>query len=295
MKVVLLGTAAGGGFPQWNCGCHLCGLARAGFPGVAPRTQDCVAVSGDGEHWYLLNASPDIRAQITGCPALAPGPGRWTPIRGVLLTDAELDHSLGLFMLREGAGIRVWATEPVLGALREDLPLRATLDRYHGADWCRVTPGKEFTVDDHLAVTAIPLSAKTPKYATPAEGTWVVGYRVEDLVTGGVLLYAPCLAQWPPHLDEVVAGADCALLDGTFWSAGEMRSATGTRTQKRMGHLPISGGGGSLERLAAHRGVRRVYTHLNNTNPLLDITTPERTELVAAGVEVLLDGAELDL
>jgi pyrroloquinoline quinone biosynthesis protein B len=300
MKVVLLGTAAGGGFPQWNCVCGMCKVA--GSPHVPARSQDCVAVSGDGANWYLLNASPDIRTQIVGSPALKPGPGpRDTPIRGVLLTDAELDHALGLMMLREGAGLRVWATEPVLSALRDDLPLQGLLDRYHGAGWERVVPDAEFTVDGGLSVTPVPVSAKRPKYATEAPGTWVVAYRIQDQHTGGVLLYAPCLAEWPPDFDDAVSGASCVLLDGTFWSADEMGTTTGRPaaagpgSRTPMGHLPISGPDGSLAKVAAYSGVRRVYTHLNNTNPLLDATASERAELDAAGAEVLDDGAELEL
>jgi pyrroloquinoline quinone biosynthesis protein B len=285
VKAILLGTAAGGGFPQWNCACRLC---TAGLPA---RTQDCVAVSADGSGWFLLNASPDIRAQILTTPPLAPGPGpRDTPLRGALLTDAELDHTLGLAMLREGAGLRVWAPAPVLTALRVDFPLREIVSRYGTWDWQPAGP----PVGD-LRITVLPVGVKRPRYVlSDVDGPWVVAYRIEDPATGGVLVYAPCLAAWPDGFDELVAGAGAVVLDGTFFSAGEMSGSTGSASgaQRAMGHLPITA---SLARLAGHPGPRWIYTHLNNTNPVLDPASPEYAAVRAGGAEVLPDGAELDL
>ena len=162
MKAVLLGTAAGGGFPQWNCACRMC---TAGLP---PRSQDCVAVSADGSDWYLLNASPDIRSQILSTKSLLAGPGpRDTPLRGVFLTDAELDHTLGLTMLREGAGLQVCAPPAVLGALRDDFPLQDIVSRYGSWTWSTSCEG--------LSVTMFPVSDKRPKYVqSTADGPWVV-------------------------------------------------------------------------------------------------------------------------
>jgi pyrroloquinoline quinone biosynthesis protein B len=173
MRVRLLGTAAAGGFPQWNCACRLC---KSGAP---PRSQDCVAVSADGYCWYLINASPDIRAQILSAHALAPGPGpRETPIRGVLLTDAELDHSLGLLMLREtSGGLPVWAPKAMLHPLRDCFGMRKILDGYGGWEWRPVTPGLAL---DRLRVSLLPVSAKRPKYArsSTVAGPLVVAYRI---------------------------------------------------------------------------------------------------------------------
>jgi pyrroloquinoline quinone biosynthesis protein B len=289
VKVLLLGTAAGGGFPQWNCACQLC---TAGLPA---RTQDCVAISADGVGWYLINASPDIRAQILGAKSLAPGPGpRDTPLRGALLTDAELDHTLGLAMLREGAGLRVWAPDAVLTALRFDFPLREIVARYGSWDW----QGDVSRVDG-LRITTLPVSDKRPKYVmSGVDGPWVVAYRVEDPATGGVLVYAPCLAAWPDGFDDLIAGATAVILDGTFYSPDEMSGATSTDAggaQRAMGHLPIAGPDGSLARIAKHPGPHWIYTHLNNTNPILDPTSPEHAEVRAGGAKVLPDGAELDL
>ncbi|MFD4641978.1 pyrroloquinoline quinone biosynthesis protein PqqB [Lentzea sp. NPDC058436] len=291
MKAVLLGTTAGGGFPQWNCACPLCVRARSGA--LPSRSQDCLAISGNGTDWWLVNASPDIRTQITSCSSLNPGPGaRETPLRGALFTDAELDHTLGLLTLRGGAGLTVWAPGPVLHALKDQFDLRTVIDGYAPVAW-REAPGS-FDLDG-LRVTAIPISGKRPKYArsSTVDADWVVAYRFEDPVSGGVLVYAPCLASWPDGFDDVVAGADCLLLDGTFHAASEMGSATGSASgQAAMGHLPITA---SLPELRRFPSVRRLYTHLNNTNPVLDPSSPEAVELREAGVEVPLDGTVIEL
>jgi pyrroloquinoline quinone biosynthesis protein B len=284
----LLGTAAGGGFPQWNCACRLCAACRAGE--VSPRTQDCLAVSADGVGWYLVNASPDIRAQVLAAPALAAGPGpRDTPLRGALLTDAELDHTLGLMLLREGAGLEVFAPSAVLSALSDHFPIRDTVARYGAWTWSSEVdiPG--------LRVEQFAVSDKQPKYAqgSAAPGPWVVAYRITDPATGGALVYAPCLREWPDGFDDFVADAKVVLLDGTFFSPTEM-TGTGTTTtaQKAMGHVPIEGPTGSLARIAKHSGIRWCYTHLNNTNPVLDTSSPEYTTVREAGVEIPPDGTE---
>jgi pyrroloquinoline quinone biosynthesis protein B len=280
--VLLLGTAAGGGCPQWNCACRLC---TAGLP---PRTQDCVAVSADGAGWYLLNCSPDIRAQILGTPALRAGPGpREIPLRGVLLTDAELDHSLGLLLLREAGGLPVWAPDAVLHALSEHFPVRGIVDGYGGWDWLPVSdlPG--------LRVSRLPVSDKRPKYARAStqDGPWVVAYRIEDPATCGVLVYAPCLKSWPSGFDAFVDGASLVLLDGTFHAPDEM-SGVGGPDQLAMGHLPITA---SLARITRRPGTRWVFTHLNNTNPVLDPASPEHAAVLAAGAELPPDGTEFAL
>ncbi|MGW3994893.1 pyrroloquinoline quinone biosynthesis protein PqqB [Amycolatopsis sp. NPDC004772] len=267
MKVIILGTAAGGGCPQWNCACRLC------VSGLPPRTQDCVAISADGAGWYLLNCSPDIRAQLLGTPELRAGPGpREIPLRGVLLTDAELDHSLGLLMLRESGGLPVW----VPPAARS--PLFSLVDSYGNWTWSSVVdiPG--------LRVETLPVSDKRPKYAAPSGGTWVVAYRITDPVTGGVLVYAPCLRSWPAGFDEFVADASLVLLDGTFYAPDEM-AGVGGPDQLAMGHLPITA---SLPRVA---GRPWAFTHLNNTNPVLDPASPEHAAVLAAGASLPPDGA----
>ncbi|MFI9011912.1 pyrroloquinoline quinone biosynthesis protein PqqB [Actinosynnema sp. NPDC053489] len=291
MKVVVLGTAAGGGVPQWNCACGPCASVRAGR--APARTQDSLAVTGDGTRWWLVNASPDLGAQLAATPALAPGPGpRDTPVAGVLLTDAELDHVLGLAVLRGAPGLAVHATGTALRALA---PTREVLATYADWAWCEVAPERPFALAGGLEVTAFGVSGKRPRYAadSPAADPWVVAYRFRDPATGGVLLYAPCLAAWPPGLGALVAEADVALLDGTFHAPAELGPVTGrSGGQAAMGHLPIAH---SLPELRGHAATRRIYTHLNNTNPVLDPSSPERAEVVAAGVEVVPDGTVITL
>ncbi len=309
MRALLLGTAAGGGLPQWNCACAMCARARRDGTG---RTQDCLAVTGSGGRWYLVNASPDIRAQILAAPELAAGPGhRQTPVAGVLLTDGELDHTIGLLMLREGSPLAVYGPGPVLAALRDSFPVRPILAPYGSLTWHEVSPGEPVALDSQLSVTAVALGAKRPRYASsagsvagarPAPGApagtgaaepWVVAYRFEDRRTGGSLVYAPCLAAWTERLDAVLAGAGCVILDGTFFHDDEMLRATGEdRPALAMGHLPIAS---SYQRLAAHPAARRLYTHLNNTNPAQAADSPERAMLHAAGIEVAHDGMAVEL
>ncbi len=289
----------------------MCARARRDGTG---RTQDCLAVTGSGQRWYLVNASPDIRAQILAAPELAAGPGRrQTPIAGVLLTDGELDHTLGLLMLREGSPLAVYGPGPVLAALRDSFPVRPVLAPYGSLTWHEVSPGEPVALDGQLSVTAVALGAKRPRYARPAgsgEGAppvpaggapagtgaadpWVVAYRFEDRHTGGSLVYAPCLAAWTERLDAVLAGAGCVILDGTFFRDDEMLRATGEdRPALGMGHLPIAD---SCQRLAAHPAGRRLYTHLNNTNPAQAADSPEQAMLRAAGIEVAHDGMAVEL
>jgi pyrroloquinoline quinone biosynthesis protein B len=291
----VLGTAAGGGFPQWNCACSFC--AKAGRGLVPARTQDCVAVSGNGSDWWLLNASPDIRIQLIACPEFAPGPGRRdTPLRGVLLTDAELDHCLGVFTLREGGGQRAYAPGAALVALRDDLGLRDVLDPYAGWSWHEAVPSVPFDLAGGLVASAHAVGVKRPKYTSDRPGPWVVAYRIHDPTTGGTLLYAPCLASWTPEFEALLDGVDCLLLDGTFSSADEMGVRTGSsKGQASMGHLPVFGAGGSLAELRRFPGMRRIYTHLNNTNPLVDASSTESAEIKSAGVEVVPDGTVITL
>lgn len=289
MRVLLLGTAAGGGFPQWNCACASC------TSDAPPRSQDCVAVSADGKGWYLLNASPDIRAQILATPALRAGPGpREIPLRGVLLTDAELDHSLGLLMLREAGGLPVWAPDAVLHALSDHFPARSIIDGYGGWDWLRASD----VAIDGLRVSMLPVSDKQPKYARSSseDGPWVVAYRIEDPETGGVFVYAPCLKSWPEGFDAFVDGASLVVLDGTFYAPDEMSGATrakvGDGAQLAMGHLPIAGPHGSLAKIRERPGPRWAYTHLNNTNPVVDPSSPEYAAVADGGAELPGDGTE---
>lgn len=269
MTVIVLGTAAGGGFPQWNCACPTCRN-----PELPARTQDGLAISADGDNWYLVNASPDLRAQILATPELRAGPGpRETPIRGVLLTDAELDHALGLLLLREAEALTVYAPPAVLAALSR---IRDLTERYHPWTWAPV-PAEL----DGVTIKVLAISNKKPRYADDdAEGPWVVAYRFEH--NGGSLVYAPCLADLPEGFPAFVAGASQVLLDGTFHDAGELPG------QAAMGHLPIAA---TIERLRTPLA----FTHLNNTNPVLDPAAPERIALEERGHTVPADGARWEI
>ena len=290
MRVRILGTAAGGGAPQWNCACNPCARLR-GLGPSAWRTQDSIAVTDGHSGWFLINASPDLRTQILRTDELAPGPApRQTPIRGVLLTDAELDHTMGLVALREATALDVYATAPVLDALDTGFPLRRLLQPYEGAwTWTATATGTPLRLGSHLSVTTIALGTKRPRYAAapPDDAPWVVGYRVEDLRTGGALVYAPCLAAWTRALDDACVGADYLIVDGTFYYDDEMTRATGRGASALgMGHMPIAGPGGSLEHAREHGGMRVLYTHLNNTNPLVCAASPEHAVIEATGAAV---------
>ncbi|MGW2488315.1 pyrroloquinoline quinone biosynthesis protein PqqB [Streptomyces sp. NPDC001606] len=295
MRVVLLGTAAGGGFPRWNCACERCAAARDGK--LPARTQECAAVTGNGRDWWLLNASPDLRAQLAATPALWPGSGRRTsPLRGVLLTDAEADHTMGLGVLRGAADLKVYAAPPARAALA---PARAALGRYAPWEWADSLADGGFVLAGGLVVTACPVGASTPAYVPGAApepaGPWRTAYRVEDLATGGVLVYAPSVGTWSPVLDELCADADCVLLDGTFLTAdasGTAAARPGTG-QAPPAHLPVDGPDGTLAALARLQVPRRIYTHLHHTNPLLDPGSPAHDRVTAQGAEILPDGAEL--
>ena len=281
MKVRILGTAAGGGLPQWNCGCPNCGRARAG-PGR--RTQDCLAISADGAAWTLVNASADLGMQLALAPELAPAPGtRSTPLRDILLTSAEVDHTVGLVSLRQAGSVRIHATRTVWDAL----PFAAVLSPYTRVEWRRVDPDREFTLGDAITVHAFAPGAKPPRYAAGRPGReWTVAYRFTDRRTGGILVYAPGLARWTPEFAAGLAGATIALIDGTFASATELPDAPA------MGHLAIAE---SLPHLRAHPGPQYLYTHLNHTNPFAYAQPAAQAELSVAGARVARDGETLEL
>ncbi|MFE9428714.1 pyrroloquinoline quinone biosynthesis protein PqqB [Kitasatospora sp. NPDC006697] len=274
MWIRILGTAAGGGLPQWNCGCAECTAARRTGAG---RSQDCLAVSGDGQAWYLVNASPDLRTQLLSAPELAPAPGtRDTPLRGVLLTSGELDHTLGLLTLREAALLTVHATAPVREALARAFPVGPLLAAYTEVGWHTVRPGEPLALAGGLRAEAFTLGGKRPRYAAGLAGStdWVVGYRFTAQHGSACAVYAPGLAEWSPAMDRAVEQADLVLLDGTFAAPDEF----GRRTAG-MGHLAVAD---SLPRLARRPGPRYLYTHLNNTNPLG--RRPPPWEVTGAGI-----------
>jgi len=302
----ILGSAAGGGFPQWNCQCPNCHAVRDGSLPCRARTQSSVAVSADYTHWFLFNASPDIRAQINAFPALWPqGSVRQTPIQGIVLSDAEMDHTLGLLCLREATSLRVYATASVYTALHEGNPILRTLEAYCGVDWQPMTPG-EFVplrhadgTDSGLRCQAFAtLSTKQALFAAAAAASLEasVGYRIVDERTDRALVYLPAAQDLNAAVRGQVEDAACLLFDGTCWYDDEMaRLGIAGKTAREMGHLPIAGVGGSLEWLATVRRGRTVYIHINNTNPVLIENSPERQAIEARGIEVAVDGMEIEI
>ena len=299
MLLLVLGTAAGGGIPQWNCACSGCAGARA-HPGRR-RRHASLAVRTDDGRWYIVNATPDIGDQIEARPELHPGPGsRQTPLAGLVLTDAELDHTLGIARLREADGLQVIATAPVRRALLDRLHLGDVLAPYTSLTW-RDLPSRGAEPLDRgasgLQISGIPVSGKRPRYAVdaPDDDAWVVALRLYDPASGATALYAPALAAWPDRFQQAAAEADCVIVDGTFWDDEEPRSTgISERTATGMGHLPIEGPDGTAERLA-RLSARCLYTHLNNTNPLVDPAAPQHKRLARLGLEVAYDGMVIDL
>ncbi|MEU6715092.1 MBL fold metallo-hydrolase [Nonomuraea sp. NPDC046802] len=274
MRLQVLGTAAGGGVPQWNCACPGCSGARA-HPGRRRRHASLAVQTDDGCH--VVNATPDIADQIEACAWLRPGPGpRQSPLKGVILTDAELDHTIGLLRLREADTLEVRATPAVRQALR---PFADLLRPYLQLSWADAD--------------TIPVSGKRPRYAADAPASsadWVSALRLTD--GAATVIYAPAMGVWPDELDAACAAADCVIIDGTFWDDDEpRRTGISAKTATQMGHLPITA---TMERLSRLPG-RCLYTHLNNTNPLVDPAAEQHKVLAELGVEVAADGMVIDL
>jgi pyrroloquinoline quinone biosynthesis protein B len=300
--VSILGAAAGGGFPQWNCNCDNCRRLRQGTLRAKARSQIQVAVSADGRAWHLLGASPDSGKQIESNPRLHPRLGlRDSPIASVVLTCAEVDQSLGLLLLREMHAFAVYATASVRDILLDDNSMFAMLHRApRQVTWHAVTPGTPFEIDAGLQLEAIPMGGGYPSYvgagrlARCRADEAVVGLSVR--CNGRTMLFLPGV----PGIDDALLArmeeSDMILLDGTFWSDDEfIRIWPEARTAKAMGHLPISGPGGSLERLAGLSRPSKVYLHINNTNPILDEDSPEHHAVRDAGWEVACDGMTMEL
>ena len=297
MWVRVLGSAAGGGFPQWNCGCPQCRAVRDGSRPCRPRTQSSVAVSADYRRWYLLNASPDIRAQIESFPGLHPQGVRDSPLQSVLLTDAELDHTLGLLLLRESGELEVHATAAVHETLCRGTSLLQTLGAYARVEWRPVATGQEVPLADGLSYRAFPVPTnKRARFGTGKGEGGVVGYRITDERTGRALVYLPGAQELTASVHAYLEGCTCLLFDGTCWQDDELiRLGIANKTSREMGHLPIDGADGSLEQLAALPIERKIYTHINNTNPILLEDASERRIVEEHGLEVATDGLELEL
>jgi pyrroloquinoline quinone biosynthesis protein B len=297
MHVILLGTAAGGGFPQWNCWCPSCRVARSDRHRAVPRTQSSAAVSADGERWFLLNASPDVREQLTRLPGPAPAGMRHVPVEGVALTDAELDHTLGIVLLREGRRLQVAATEAVRRIIEHDSRILSVTRAF--ADVCvhALRPDRALGLShtdgspSGLRVTCFPVPAGPPRFASREDPDHTVGLLVEEERTGASCAFVPGSGGLDDALLAHLGTADLVLFDGTFWTDDELIGlGIGERTALEMDHLPVSGPTGSLERLRTLPSRHRVYTHINNTNPMLIEDSPERACVEEAGLLVGADG-----
>jgi pyrroloquinoline quinone biosynthesis protein B len=305
MRLRILGSAAGGGLPQWNCACPNCAEARRGAGRVRPRTQDGLALEAAPGVWFLVNASPDIHRQIQESPVLWPREGRATPIHGVVLTNGDLDHTLGLFSLRESTPLSLYATDAVRRGLVEGNTIFRTLQRFPGQSvWRRLAleaPAELLGPGDRptgVTVTAVALPGKVPKHleglsaSSPEDN---VGLWIRDTRSGKLLVVATAAGAAGDYIARI-EGADALLFDGTFWASDELpRLGLGTARAEDMAHLPIGGERGSLAALSGVRAGRKVLTHVNNTNPILVEGSPERRAVEAAGWEVAADGLEIDL
>ena len=278
IRIRILGSAAGGGLPQWNCLCANCAAARNGE--IAPQTQSSVAVSADNQHWFLVNASPDLPRQIESTPALQPQPGslRNSPIAGVLLTNADLDHTLGLLLLRQQqTPVLVYASDATRSALDW---LELLLHPFGGSAW-RTASGDFNSLSNGLAFRAIELHKSN-------------AFQLRDEVSGQAALIAPVVGELTAELRDAVDTSDVILFDGTFWNDDELRAVRrGARSAREMNHLPISDSSLALLRHSPAR--RKIYVHINNTNPILMPGSRERALVQQAGIEIACDGLEIIL
>jgi pyrroloquinoline quinone biosynthesis protein B len=292
VRIRVLGSAAGGGFPQWNCRCGTCEAARAGVR-ARPRTQSSIAIRGDEGPWFLVNASPDLHRQLETLDAPVDGV-RGTPVAGVLLTDAEIDHTAGLLLMRESVTpLRIYGEAGVERALTHGYPVLAVLERYCGTEWQTLAPGRPQPLDgSSLVVEPFAAGGDAPRYLD--EELEATGLVFTD--AGRTVTYVPGLARLDDSVIARLAASDLVLVDGTFWQDDDLaRLGLSDRTARDMGHTPLAGPDGSLAALAALERPRTVLVHINNTNPILLEDSPEREQVVRAGVEVAYDGLEVEL
>ncbi len=307
MRVLILGSAAGGGLPQWNCRCANCQAARSGSSDVRPRTQSSVAVSTDGRSWFLLNASADVRQQTARHEELAPpgGAPRGTSIAGCVLTDAEIDHTSGLLQLREGCIFGIFSTALVHRWLAAHLGIDAVLANFADRPWTDLPLDtfRDLPLPDGkpsgLRVRAFEVGCDAPRFVPidEREGVGaVIALEIEDVATGGVLLSAPGIESISDSLRASAASANAILVDGTFWTDDEpIRMNITDRTATQMGHVPVSGPQGTLSWLSSLSARVRVYLHINNTNPMLNESGPEWQHVIDQGIQVGMDGDSFEI
>lgn len=303
MYIHVLGSAAGGGFPQWNCNCSNCHGVRSGTIQAKARTQSSIAVSENGTDWVLLNASPDIRQQLFEFKAAQPARKlRDTGITSVILMDSQLDHTTGLLTLREGCPMNVWCTEMVYQDLTTGFPVFNMLKHWNGGlQYHQINPKQAFKIDGFENLEFLPLIIKSaaPPYSPhrndPHDGD-NIALIIKDHKTQKQLFYAPGLGKINDQIMQIMQSSDCLMIDGTLWTDDEMQqTGVGTKTGREMGHLYISGEGGSLSYLNQLSTPKKVLIHINNTNPILNENSSQFAELKANNVEVAYDGMQIEL
>ena len=306
MKIRVLGAAAGGGFPQWNCNCRNCAGVRSGTVRAKARTQSSIAVRGaGGAGWALVNVSPDITAQLQANPAFQPGRAlRDCAVTGIVLVDGQVDHTTGLYMLRESTRPwPIWCTDSTYADLTRGNPILNVLGHFCGVDRHRIDlEGKAFQLDGVTGVSwrALPVPGKPAPYSpnreSPVPGD-NLALVITDEVTGRSAVYAPGLGAMDDRVWRAMQSAACVMVDGTFWTDDEMiRLGASKKHARDIGHLPQSGAGGMLEWLdRLPGGVRKVLIHVNNTNPILDQDSEQAAEVTRRGVEVAWDAMEIEL
>jgi pyrroloquinoline quinone biosynthesis protein B len=295
VRVRIIGSAAGGGFPQWNCNCPVCTAAREGR--AEPRTQSSIVIRSGEEPWYLVNASPDLLRQLEDLPADRSAL-RSNPIAGVILTDGEIDHTAGLLLLRESQRpLQVYSTAAVRDALTSAYPLMTMLERYSGVEWHELATDGTPTplAGSSLSVEVFPTGGDAPLYMGDAPGPGAIGLTVRDSAGDGTLVYVPAIEELGEATGARLAEGDVVLADGTFFRHDDLVSlGMGTRDSWAMGHAPLTGEGGTLDALAA-LDARVALVHINNTNPMLLEGSPERREVEGRGLVISSDGMEFDL
>jgi pyrroloquinoline quinone biosynthesis protein B len=305
MKLKVLGSAAGGGYPQWNCNCPMCAGVRTGSINADARTQSSIAVSRDGLDWVLFNASPDILTQIQRCGVLQPARSlRDTGIRSIVLMDAQIDHTTGLLMLREHQkALSLWCTAAVKEDLSEGNPLFRVLSHYCDINWQEIAlDSQKLHIEGaaDIEFQALPLTSNAPPYSPhrdkPVPGD-TLGMLMYDKRSQKSLFYAPGLGEMEDHVWAAMNMADVVLVDGTMWTDDEMmQRGASQKSARSMGHLPQTGAGGMIEWLdKLPATTRKILIHINNTNPILQNDGKERQLLADHGIEVATDGLEIEL
>ena len=304
LHLLVLGAAAGGGVPQWNCNCAVCRAARSGDAAIPAATQASLAVSADGDNWFLLNASPDLRQQIGANPQLHPRRGqRDTPIAGVILTNGDIDAIAGLLTMREASRFTLYAHRSILGILEDnsifnvlapDLVERRAIELERP-----FTPTLPDGRPSGLEVVAFAVPGKVPLYLEGraedvADGGGTVGLHIRSAANGSHFFYLTACAEMTPALASRIEGAPLVFFDGTLWTDDEMiRHGLGTKTGRRMAHLCMTGENGSIAAFRPLKVGRKIYMHINNSNPAWLAQSPERAELRQAGWEIPADGTEI--